>query len=191
MIWTHRYIFVLVHFHPETNQTNMNQSARTLMATSALAVLPHFAFAAEIASGSIETIAFIISIGNLVLLVTALISIKQYFWPGVDSTPVFHTAHIIFVVVFYAVSLPFLIANRQYYVEYADLVPLSILGRFFFSADATSLMQLVIVASVVFNILYIRRSRREFERPYTAETQAEKTIEKEVADDTNGSEEAA
>jgi len=162
-----------------------------LLGTSVLALLPHFASAAEIASGSIETMAFVISICNLVLLVTALISIKQYFWPGVDSTSVFHTAHIIFVIVFYAVSLPFLISNRQYYVEYADLVPLSILGKFFFSADATSLMQLVIVASVVFNVLFIRKSRRELERPYMTTVQEEKTIEKEVTEDTGGREEAA
>ncbi len=169
----------------------MNNKTSLLLVTSALALLPQFAFAAEIASGSIETIAFIISICNLVLLVTALISIKQYFWPGVDSTSVFHTAHIIFVGVFYAVSLPFLITNRQYYVDYADLVPLSILGKFFLSADATSLMQLVIVASVVFNILYIRRSRRELERPYEVSKQDEITTEEETADDTIGSDEDA
>ncbi|MBL7692114.1 MAG: hypothetical protein JNM41_11005 [Flavipsychrobacter sp.] len=169
----------------------MNNKTSLLLGTTLLALLPHFAFAAEVASGSIETMAFVISIFNLVLSVTALLSIKQYFWPGVDSTSVFHTAHIIFVVVFYAVSLPFLISNRQYYVEYADLVPLSILGKFFFSADATSLMQLVIVASVVFNILFIRRSKRELERPYMAAAQEEKTIEKQVADDKVDREEAA
>lgn len=168
----------------------MNNKTSLLLGTSALALLPHVASATEIASGSIETMAFVISICNLVLLVTALISIKQYFWPGVDSTSVFHTAHIIFVVVFYAVSLPFLITNRQYYVDYADLVPLSILGKFFFSADATSLMQLVIVASLVFNILFIRRSRRELERPYMATTQTEKTVENDTAGDTNGSDDA-
>lgn len=169
----------------------MNNKTSLLLGTTLLALLPNFAYAAEIASGSIETMAFVISICNLVLLVTALISIKQYIRPGVNSTSSFHTAHIIFVVVFYAVSLPFLITNRQYYVDYADLVPLSILGKFFFSADATSLMQLVIVASVVFNVLFIRRSRRELERPYMAATQAEKAIEKEVEDDTTGSDESA
>lgn len=167
----------------------MNNKTSLLLGTTLLALLPHFAFAAEVASGSIETMAFVISICNLVLLVTALLSIKQYFWPGVDSTSVFHTTHIIFVVVFYAVSLPFLINNRQYYVEYADLVPLSILGKFFFSADATSLMQLVIVASVIFNILFIRRSRQELESPHMAAAQEEKTIEKEVANDTEGRDE--
>lgn len=144
----------------------MNRTASTLMATFALALMPGFAFATEVASGNIETIAFIISIFNLILLITSLISIKQYFWPGVDNTPVFHTAHIVFVVAFYSISLPFLLSNRQYYVEYADLVPLSILGKFFFSADATSLMQLIIVSSVVFNFLFVRRSRKELERPY-------------------------
>ncbi len=167
----------------------MNQKTSLLRATSMLALLPHYAFGAGMASGSIETMAFVISICNLVLLVTALISIKQYFWPGVNSTSVFHTAHIVFVVVFYGVSLPFLITNRQYYVAYADLVPLSILGKFFFSADATSLMQLVIVSSLVFNILFIRRSKRELERPLPLSSHVEKSEEREIADNADGNDE--
>lgn len=167
----------------------MNHKTTLLLRISVLSLIPRFAFAAEIAEGSIETMAFVISIFNLALLVTAVMSIKQFFWPGVNSTSVFHTAHIIFVVGFYAISLPFLITNSQYYVEYADLVPLSILGKFFFSADATSLMQLVIVSSVVFNILFIRRSRRELERLSSLSLRAEKSAEKEIADSPEGNDE--
>lgn len=183
-------IFLCYSLLSEIQPPVMNHKASLLLGLSALTLIPRFAYAAEIASGSIATIAFIISIFNLALLVTALISIKQYFWPGDNSTSVFHTAHIILVVAFYAGSLPFLITNRQYYIEYADLVPLSILGKFFFSADATSLMQLVIVSSVVFNILFIRRSKRELERPLPLSSHVEKSEEKEIADNADGNNES-
>ncbi len=183
-------IFLCYSLLSEIQPLVMNHRTGLLLGTLLLSLIPHFTFAAEIASGSIETIAFIISIFNLALLVTALISIKQYFWPGDNSTSVFHIAHIIFVVVFYAISLPFLITNSQYYVEYADLVPLSILGKFFFSADATSLMQLVIVSSVVFNILFIRRSKLELERPLPLSSHVDKSEEKEIADNADGNDES-
>jgi hypothetical protein len=97
---------------------------------------------------------------NLVLVVTSLISIKQFFWPGVtDNTP-FHVLHIAVVVVFYIIGIWFLIANKQAYSGLERISGIGVILRFFFSFGLDSLKQWVILFGLAINVLYIVRKSK-------------------------------
>lgn len=121
---------------------------------------------------TIQTRAEIISFLNVVLFITAIISIKQFFWPGDNNTLPFQVLNMVFAILFYAISLPFLITNRMYYEQYEQLVPLSVVTKFFLSVNVSSFAQWVIVASVFVNILYILRYRKDYFRAAIATTKA-------------------
>ncbi|GAA4462295.1 hypothetical protein GCM10023093_08610 [Nemorincola caseinilytica] len=128
-----------------------------------MVLLPYCAHGAQlILYGQIQLRAGIVSFLNLAVFITAVISIKQYFWPGDNNTLPFHYFNIVFTVLFYAVALPFLITNREYYEEYAQLVPLSVIQKFFVSLTISSIAQWFIIAGLVVNVLYIRRFRRDY-----------------------------
>lgn len=127
-----------------------------------LLLLPFYSQGSIMLNAGIQTRAEIMSFLNLALFITSLISIKQFFWPGGNNTLPFQVFNIAFAVLFYAISLPFLIANRQYYEEYQNLIPLEVLSKFFLSINISSFAQWVIIASVVINILYILRYRTDY-----------------------------
>lgn len=111
---------------------------------------------------TIQTRAEIISFLNLALFGTAVISIKQFFWPGDNNTLPFQVFNMVFALLFYSISLPFLITNRMYYEQYEQLVPLSVISKFFLSVNISSFGQWVIIASVFVNVLYIIKYRRDY-----------------------------
>ncbi len=127
-----------------------------------MALLPYESAALEIVASKIQVGARVISFCNIVLFITSIISIKQFFLPGDNNRMPFHVFNIIFVVLFYGIGLPFLIINREYYEGYGTLSPIGVLQRFFFSLDISSFAQSIIVASTIFNVLYIRRYYRDY-----------------------------
>jgi hypothetical protein len=120
---------------------------------------------------TIQTRAEIISFLNLALFGTAVISIKQFFWPGDNNTLPFQVFNMVFAILFYSISLPFLITNRMYYEQYEQLVPLSVISKFFLSANISSFGQWVIIASIFINVLYIIKYRRDYFQAGIATTQ--------------------
>jgi hypothetical protein len=129
-----------------------------------LVLLPECVFALEIVASKIQIGARVIAFCNIVLFFTSIVSFKQYFWPGSENRVPFHFFNIIFIVLFYAVSLPFLVMNRQYYEVYQNLAPSDILAKFFFTLDVSSFAQWVILASVVLNVLYISKNYGDYFR---------------------------
>lgn len=111
---------------------------------------------------TIQTRAEVISFLNLALFGTAAISIKQFFWPGDNNTLPFQVFNMVFAILFYSISLPFLITNRMYYEQYEQLVPLSVISKFFLSTNISSFGQWVIIASILINVLYIIKYRRDY-----------------------------
>ena len=131
--------------------------------TLSLTLLPLAAMAADFrGSSGVRFGASIFSVVNLILFVTGVVSIRQLFWPGYENRLPFHIFNIVFMVVFYGASLPFLVANREYYVGYEHLSPLGVLGKFFFTPDITSFAQWVIAIAFVCNILYITRNYKDY-----------------------------
>jgi hypothetical protein len=123
-------------------------------------LLPYCSLA--ISDGSIEVYGQIMSVLNIGLLVTSVISIKQYFFPGDDNRMPFHVFNLIFGVLFYCISLPYLIVNKQYYEGYQDLIPLDIIGKFFFSFTLSAARQWVILLSFFINVLYVKKYNKDY-----------------------------
>ncbi len=132
----------------------------TLIALSIL--LPYSCIAIELDSGNIQLYAELFSVLNICLLVTSIISIKQYFFPQDDNRMPFHVFNLIFGVLFYCISLPYLIINKQYYEGYQELIPLDIIGKFFFSVTLSSGSQWLILLSFFINILYIKKYYNDY-----------------------------
>ncbi len=104
----------------------------------------------------------VLSFLNVSVFITALISYKQFFFPGNNNTLPFQVFNIVFVTLFYGLGLPFLIANKAYYEGYETLVPMQVLGKFFLSANFSSVAQWFIIASLPINVLYIIRFRKDY-----------------------------
>ena len=131
--------------------------------TVSFALLPLVAMAADFrGSSGVRFGATIFSVVNLILFVTGVVSIRQLIWPGYENRLPFHIFNIVFMALFYGASLPFLIANREYYVGYEQLSPMGVLGKFFFTSDITSFGQWVIAIAFVCNILYIIRNYKDY-----------------------------
>ncbi len=135
-------------------------------------LLPFCSFALDIGS-KIQFSAQLLSFFNLVLFITSLISIKQFFWTSDDNKMPFHVFNFVFAVIFYSISLPFLITNKMYYEEYQDLVPFSVIGKFFLSLNISSFAQWLIVASMIINLLYIKRYYSDYFQAGIADTNKE------------------
>jgi hypothetical protein len=119
-------------------------------------------FAIDALGGKLMFGAQVFSFFNIVLFITSLISIRQFFWPGDEIRLPFHIFNLGFVILFYSIGLPFLVTNSQYYEGYAGLTPLSVVGKFFLTIDLSSFAQWLIVASLFVNILYIRKYRKSY-----------------------------
>jgi len=113
-------------------------------------------------NAQIQLRAQILSFLNIALFITSVITLKQYFWPAGNNRLPFQVFNFVFIILFYALGLPFLIANKEYYEDYVHLSPISILSKFFLSFNISSLSQWVILIAGVFNVLYIKRYRHDY-----------------------------
>ena len=127
-----------------------------------LFAVPVYAQGALLFQSMIHFRAEVLSFLNVGVFITALISFKQFFFPGDNNTLPFQVFNMVFVGLFYGLGLPFLIANRAYYEGYEALMPMDVLGKFFLSARFSSVAQWVIIASVIVNVLYIIRFRKDY-----------------------------
>ncbi|MBX2904489.1 MAG: hypothetical protein KF744_00535 [Taibaiella sp.] len=126
-------------------------------------LLPLVVFAVDFrANSGVRMGATVFSVINIILLVTSIVSIRQFFWPGYENRLPFHVFNIVFSILFYCISLAFLIANQHYYVGYEHLPPIGVLAKFFFSADISSISQWVIIIAVVCNIIYVIRNYKDY-----------------------------
>ena len=133
-----------------------------LVFLAAATLLPQGCMAIELDSGNIQLYSELFSVLNIGLVVTSIISIKQYFFPGDDNRMPFHVFNLIFGVLFYSISLPYLIVNKQYYEGYQELIPLDIIGKFFFSMTLSSISQWIVLLSFLINTLYIKKYNRDY-----------------------------
>jgi len=118
--------------------------------------------AQAVSSSHVHFRAQVLSICNFALLISCIVCIKQYFKPGDTVRIPFHVVNLICIIIFYSLSIPFLINNIPYYEHSEQLTPASVLGNFFLSTDPGSVMQWLIIATAVINILYIIKYREDF-----------------------------
>jgi hypothetical protein len=137
----------------------MKISSKKILSLLILLILPFCCFAIDRLRG-VSFFTHLFDYLNFAVIITSLISIKQYFWPGDEDRTIFHVFNIIFVVLFYFASLSFLIGNKEYYDGYQRLNTTGCLKEFFFGMGIDSYQQWIAVVAVVINILYINRSVR-------------------------------
>ena len=138
----------------------MKRKYKGLLFFLSLLVLPVSCFAVE-KNSFFQFGAQLITWINYVLVITSLISIKQFFWPG-DNKTVFHIFNMIFIIIFYLISLRFLIDNKTHYDGYENLSPIECIIKVFFSFDFYSILQLLVLFAFVINIIYIIKFRKGF-----------------------------
>ena len=112
--------------------------------------------------GTIGFTVRVISYINFILLLTSLVCIGQFFWPGETNHTPFHVFNIIFTLVFYLFSLDFLVHHKSYYDGYAQLNDIEVIKRFAFRWDMFSIMFWIIVFTLVINIVYVARNQKSY-----------------------------
>ncbi len=103
---------------------------------------------------------------NFIVVITSLISIKQFFWSGRIIRISYHVFNIIFVVAFYAFSFSYVVKHEDYYVDYGylGLSAMGVIKKFALKGDTFAIMFWICCVAVVFNLLYIVRYRRRYLR---------------------------
>ena len=134
---------------------------RTLILLTCI-FLPVFCFAAISRDSNIEFKHDILQLINYVLVVVSLTSISQYFWPGENNKTLFHVFNMVFTVVYYIVSIIFIITHQAYFVGFESLSELGCIRKFFFDFDVSMLLQLVVICSFFINILYIMKYGKDY-----------------------------
>ncbi len=129
---------------------------------SSLIILPLFCFGAIGRDSDIDVKHQVLSLINYVLVVVSLISIRQFFWPGDRNNTIYQAFNMLFTVVYYAISLTFIMSHRIYYEGYESLTNLGCIRKFFFDFDVSMVLQLVVVFSFIINILYITKYGKRF-----------------------------
>jgi hypothetical protein len=160
----------------------MHKTLRIVAVTAIVAILPFSSFAAVVDADNIVVKAQIISVINFLLFLSALIPLKELIWPSHNNRIPFLASHAAIIVVFYLLSLPFLINHRYYYEGYENLVPLEVVTKFFFSLTITSAQQWVIIAAFLMDLICIKRIHNEF---YSA-THESSTMEYEESEENYG-----
>lgn len=140
----------------------MHKTLRIVAVTAIVSILPFSSFAAVVDTENIVLKAQIISVINFLLFLSALIPLKELIWPSHNNRIPFLASHAATIVVFYLLSLPFLINHRYYYEGYENLVPLEVVAKFFFSLTITSAQQWVIITAFLMDLICIKRIHSEF-----------------------------
>ncbi|MCW3121479.1 MAG: hypothetical protein JWQ38_971 [Flavipsychrobacter sp.] len=104
--------------------------------------------------------ATLISICNFILLITSVICIFQYFFLNAEEHVRFQVLNMIGVLVFYWVSLHFLIDHKQYYDDYDDASRNAIIKGIFITPSRYVLKHWIILFALILNVLYLIRYQR-------------------------------
>lgn len=104
----------------------------------------------------------IIAFLNVVLFVTSLVCIGDFFRQGENIRVGFHLFNLIFTLVFYFIGIRFLYHHRDYYEGYARLSVSQCFQKFIMRFDIFSIMFWVILFAFILNIIYIIRHKDDY-----------------------------
>ncbi|MCW3123948.1 MAG: hypothetical protein JWQ38_3440 [Flavipsychrobacter sp.] len=145
MVWfyfhTHKYLC-------------MKDNVKRSIASIAAVMLPLCSFAADNARQFSFT-ANLISAGNFILLIMAVICIFQYFFRKDEDHNSFHVFNFISVILFYWGSLAFLINHRTFYPGFEHLSPARCVEHLFFAVDIFVIKHWIIALGAILNVLYL------------------------------------
>lgn len=130
---------------------------KKMVAIACLVLFPMGAFAAGRSGGSLETQIWILAIFNTLLVITSAISILQFITHKEHNRTPFQAFNIIFAVVFYAISIFFLLHHKDYFEGLGNLNDIDFLKRYFLDTDWVSWVRCIIPIAVILNIIYLIR----------------------------------
>lgn len=136
---------------------------KALLVLSALFLSPTLCFAAGEAAKNVHFFAELVAVLNFILLITCLLCLKQFFFPGgVNRTP-FQLFNAIFIIFFYFISLYFIINNKDYYQGFEQLSSLGCIKKIFFDREDImgTLKQWLVVFTFIINLIYIQRNWKD------------------------------
>jgi hypothetical protein len=124
--------------------------------------LPVLCMATVLRDSNIEFKHDILSLINYILVIVSIISIRQFFWPREKNNTMYQIFNMVFTVVFYILSLQFIISHKNYFVGFEGLSDVSCVTKFFFDFNFSMVLQVIVLFSFVINILYILRYGKRF-----------------------------
>jgi len=127
-----------------------------------LVLLPLLCFGAVQRDPDVDFKHQIMQLVNYVLVVVSLISIRQFFLPGEKNRTLFHIFNMIFTIVYYAVSLTFIVTHKTYFVDFDGLSDVGCINKFFFDFGISMVLHIIVMFSFLINILYIIRFGKRY-----------------------------
>ena len=109
----------------------------------------------------VDTSAVLIGFFNFLAFITALISYTQFILPkqkeryGEYNRVPFQAFNMIFVLLFFMISISFLIANKSFFSGYEKLTDRASIQKYYLSNGIYSIMEIFIASSLVVNVIYI------------------------------------
>jgi len=144
--------FVIIKFIPMKN----------IKALLVLLFLPFLSIAAVHQDPNIEFKHQTLELINYVLVVVSLISIRQFFWPGEKNRTLYQIFNMIFTIVYYLVSITFIVTHKAYFVDFDGLSDMGCVNKFFFDFGISMVFQIIVLFSFLINILYLIRFGRRY-----------------------------
>ncbi len=124
--------------------------------------LPLTSIAADLANEHLGTQIWIVSATNTLLVITSIISIVQFLTHKNHNRTPFQLFNLVFAVLFYAISVPFLLYHKAYFVGFENLSNQECLKKYFLDTDLTSWIRRIIPVAVLFNIIYLVRFSKTY-----------------------------
>jgi hypothetical protein len=103
-----------------------------------------------------------ISVFNSILFVTSLVSIIQFFLRDGHNHTRFQSFNIMFVILFYSISLSFLIHHKEYFEGYATLSEKEAIIKYFFDSYLITWIKLIIPLAFILNIIYVYKNANNY-----------------------------
>ncbi len=126
-------------------------------------LLPLYASAAgDITPSALGTQIWVVSAANTLLVITSVISIIQFITHKHHNRTPFQLFNIVFAVVFYSVSIPFLLHNKEFFTGFENLSDQECLKKYFLDTDLTSWIRRIIPVAVIMNLIYLIRFARTY-----------------------------
>ena len=140
----------------------MNISLKYILPIFVFICSPILCFATVVSSPNIEFRVQVLSIFNFALIIVSLVAIKQFFWPKEKNHTIFQVFNMVFTIVYYIVSIRFILSHRAYYEGFENLTDWQIIRRSFLDFNKGTVFQLIILFSFIINILYIKKHGKRF-----------------------------
>ncbi len=123
---------------------------------------PIVAMATPEVTSSISLANDIFGYTEIILFITCLISIKQFFFPGEENKTLFQIFNMLFIVVYYIAAIAHIINNKSFYQGFENLIPMDCIIRYLFPKEPAIMAKRLVWVAFIINLLYVRKYGKEY-----------------------------